>query len=196
MNAAQEIIPKALFYLPNFLESQYAEELLNRSLKEIPWKTEEIKLFGKQFLQPRLIYFTGQPNLVYTYSNKPYPTEALPEFVAPLWKEVNEFCQQAFNTILINRYRDGQDSMGWHADNEPELGLNPTVASFTLGEERMFRIKAKTGGKSLGLHLEHNSLLIMKNSFQHEFLHSLPKSKKRMSERVNFTFREIKKGAE
>ena len=98
-----------------------------------------------------------------------------------------------FTSCLLNLYRDGQDSNGWHADNEKELGINPVIASLSFGAERMFHMKHRRDrNQKLKLKLEHGSLLVMRGSLQHHWLHQIPKTKKTVGERINLTFRNIK----
>jgi alkylated DNA repair dioxygenase AlkB len=105
-----------------------------------------------------------------------------------------------FNAVLINAYRDGRDSMGWHSDDEPELGLDPVLASISLGAERLFRWRQKRpgtspdSGKSHGMKLQHGSLLLLDGQFQQEYQHSVPKTRSATGLRINLTFRQVLPG--
>jgi alkylated DNA repair dioxygenase AlkB len=97
-----------------------------------------------------------------------------------------------FNTVLLNHYRDGKDSNGWHADNEKELGVNPVIGSVSLGQERVFHLKHKKNKTDrFKIMLKHGSLLIMSGSMQHNWLHQIPKTSRVINDRINLTFRKI-----
>ncbi|MFZ9027377.1 MAG: alpha-ketoglutarate-dependent dioxygenase AlkB family protein [Crocinitomicaceae bacterium] len=152
---------------------------------------DTIKLFGKEYLQPRLLRFEGDPNVSYIYSRKEYVAEPW----SPVSKEIrsllNRYLNAEFNSVLINLYRDGSDSMGLHADNEPELGDCPTIASVSYGAEREIIFKENNGDRKLRVLLQHGSLLIMKGRLQHSWKHEIRKTKKPLAPRLNFTFRRI-----
>ena len=181
-----------LEYFPNFLTKVKADLLLQKLLKEIRWQQQNIKLFGKEIPQPRLTAFYAEKGISYTYSGLQLnPTD----FSSELWElkqKTEALSGFIFNTCLANLYRDGNDSMGWHADDEKVLGKNPVIASISLGGIRRFQLKHKTN-KNLkeNIDLNHGSLLIMKGSMQHFWKHQLPKTKKEVLPRINLTFRKI-----
>ena len=181
-----------LEYFPNFLTKVKADLLLQKLLKEIRWQQQNIKLFGKEIPQPRLTAFYAEKGISYTYSGLQLnPTD----FSSELWElkqKTEALSGFIFNTCLANLYRDGNDSMGWHADDEKVLGKNPVIASISLGGIRRFQLKHKTN-KNLkeNIDLNHGSLLIMKGSMQHFWKHQLPKTKKEALPRINLTFRKI-----
>lgn len=180
-------------YFPNFLETSDASRFLKNFKADIPWQQDDITVFGKTYQQPRLTALFAENQNNYSYSNivmRPYPfTPALLEVKTKLekWTEVH------FTTCLMNLYRHGKDSNGWHADDEKELGPNPIIASISLGEERFFHLRHKSN-KALKhkLLLEHGSLLLMKGETQHFWQHQIPKTIKPIKERINLTFRIIK----
>lgn len=181
-----------LEYFPNFLNKEKADLLLEKLLKEVHWQQQNIKLFGKEIPQPRLTAFYAEQGISYTYSGLQLKPK---NFSTELWElkqKTQELSGYDFNTCLANLYRRGNDSMGWHADDEKVLGKNPVIASISLGGIRRFQFKHKTN-KDLkeSIELQHGSLLMMKGSMQHFWKHQLPKTKKEVAPRINLTFRKI-----
>jgi alkylated DNA repair dioxygenase AlkB len=180
-------------YYPQFFNNETSDRYFNLLLKTIEWQEDTIKVFGKTYLQPRLTALYANNLNSYTYSNiTMYPlmfTDDLLEIKSAIENEIDT----TFTSCLANLYRNGQDSNGWHADNEKELGNQPIIASVTFGTERIFHFKHKKD-KTLKtkLLLKHGSLLVMKGDTQNYWLHQLPKTKKRIAERINLTFRIIK----
>ncbi|MBV1922397.1 MAG: alpha-ketoglutarate-dependent dioxygenase AlkB [Flavobacteriaceae bacterium] len=186
-------LPQAdIVYYPSFISSEKASEYYNRILSETEWQHDDIKVYGKVYKQPRLSALYGLNNDPYTYSG----LTMLPKIFTPLLRElknkIEKISELTFNTVLINQYRDGNDSVGWHSDDEKELGKNPVIASLTFGAERYFHLKHKTNKVLRNkLLLEHGSLLLMKGETQHYWQHQIPKSKVIQSPRINLTFRVI-----
>lgn len=170
---------------------------LNRSIDLESWldvsvfSQERIVLFGKQFLQPRLIRFEGDAGVEYTYSNKTYSAEPWSESSEEIRERLKLYTKTAFNSVLINLYRDGNDSMGLHADNESSLGENPTIASVSYGVSRIIKFKKNDGSKRVEVELKHCSLLVMSGAIQSNWKHEISKTKKVFDPRVNYTFRRI-----
>lgn len=154
-------------------------------------RQENITLFGKEYLQPRLIRFEGEPDISYTYSRKSYSAEPWSDETKRIKELLKSYTDQNFNSVLINLYRDGSDSMGLHADNEPELGENPVIASVSYGAEREIIFKENSGERSMRVSLPHGSLLIMKGAIQNYWKHEIRKTKKVLKPRINYTFRKI-----
>ncbi len=152
---------------------------------------DTIKLFGKEYLQPRLLRFEGDPNISYIYSRKEYQTKTWSVVSLDIRSLLKQHLDEEFNSVLINLYRDGSDSMGLHADNEPELGKYPTIASVSYGAEREIIFKENNGERKIRVLLPHGSLLIMKGRLQHCWKHEIRKTKKPLISRLNFTFRII-----
>jgi len=177
---------------PDFFTLAEADEFFNSLQEGLAWQQEPIWMFGKQILQPRLTAFYGDPKVRYGYSG--IAMEALPftEVLEKIKVRLQEFTNQEFTHVLCNFYRDGQDSMGWHRDNEPVLGRNPTIASLTFGATRSFQLRPY-GKKEpkLSLELSHGSLLLMGGESQHFWEHQLPKTKKVLAPRINLTFRKL-----
>lgn len=181
-----------LRYYPEFLSKPEADRLFELLLKSDSWKQEPIKIFGKEMMQPRLTALFGMKNKTYTYSGLKMQPLPFPNFLSNLKEKCVQVCGTDFNICLANLYRDGQDSMGWHADNEKELGHKPLIASISLGEERMFHLKHMQD-KTLKYkkRLQHGSLLIMEGSTQEFWKHQLPKTQRPVEPRINLTFRKI-----
>lgn len=186
-------LPEAeLEYFPDFLTQEKADLLLQKLVKEVPWQQQNIKLFGKEIPQPRLTAFYAEKGISYTYSGLQLKPDSFSTELWELKQKTEALSGFGFNTCLANLYRDGSDSMGWHADDEKVLGNNPVIASISLGGIRRFQFKHKTN-KDLkeSIELQHGSLLIMKASMQHFWKHQLPKTKKEVAPRINLTFRKI-----
>ena len=186
-------LPDAVFeYYPNFFNTEKADELFKKLIEETHWQQDNISIFGKTHLQPRLTALYGNEGKPYSYSNivmHPHQWNSLLTFIK---EKIEETCNHSFTTVLINRYRNEKDSNGWHADNEKELGRNPIIASVSFGEERIFQLKHNTNKDAkLSLTLKHGSLLLMKEGSQIHYKHQIPKATKTKKERINLTFRRI-----
>jgi len=183
--------PDCFKYLPNFLPSFEADNLCTFLYKELEWRQDEIVLFGRHVMQPRLIAWYGDPEATYSYSGlqlKPLPWHSL---LTELKLRIEALTGAVFNSVLANAYRHGSDSMGWHRDDEKELGPRPVIASLSLGQERRFLVREK-GQKSQGLLLGNGSLLIMKGQCQQKYQHALPKTRRKAGVRINLTYRMIR----
>ena len=185
----QEVERGKLYYDPHFLSHLEADNYFDQLRKTLPWHQEHITMFGKSVLQPRLQAWHG--DAAYTYSGltmQPHPWT--PELIQ-LKVRCETIADVAFNSVLANLYRHGQDSMGWHQDNEPELGRNPVIASLNLGETRRFLLRNLHCKTEIEYELSHGSLLIMAGELQHHWKHCVPKTAKTKAERINLTFRQI-----
>ena len=179
-------------YINNFLDAEHAARLLTDLVSNIKWKQWPIKIFGKSVLQPRLIAFYGDREVLYKYSGVMIKTTPWTESLLTVKHYIEAQTKKSFNCVLLNYYRDENDSMGLHNDNEKELGSCPTIASLSLGEKRRFRFKhIKQKELQVNVELEHNSLLIMTDNTQANWKHELPKVKSPKKARVNLTFRNI-----
>ncbi|WP_040278937.1 alpha-ketoglutarate-dependent dioxygenase AlkB family protein [Psychroserpens damuponensis] len=181
-----------LIYLENFYDSFKADHYFNLLKNDVNWQQDDITIFGKTYKQPRLTALYANNNTPYTYSNiTMQPTMFSPELLK-IKQDVETEVQQIFTSVLLNYYRDGNDSNGWHADNEKELGLNPVIASLSFGETRPFHFKHRhIKNEKHKIHLTHGSLLLMQGEMQHYWLHQIAKTKKDIGERINLTFRSI-----
>ncbi|MCB7480912.1 alpha-ketoglutarate-dependent dioxygenase AlkB family protein [Christiangramia sediminis] len=182
-----------LEYFPNFLNEQEADATYEFLMEWSTWKQDKIKLFGKDILQPRLTTLFGEKGKTYKYSGLEMSPISFPDELNELKIKVEKKISGIkFNVCLANLYRDGNDSMGWHADDEKELGVKPVIASVSLGAERIFHLKHKKDPTVRHkIRLQHGSLLIMKGKTQEFWKHQLPKTKKIVSPRINLTFRKI-----
>lgn len=174
-----------------FYPQNEADSLFVSLLTGIAWAEEEIFLFDKRVKVPRLMCWYGDADAYYRYSGVNHiPTPWLPELLA-IKSKLERQCRYNFNSVLANLYRDANDSMGYHADNEKELGANPTIASLSLGDERLFKLQHKKTKQKLNINLAHGDLLVMGGTCQSFWLHSVPKTKAQKSARINLTFRKI-----
>jgi alkylated DNA repair dioxygenase AlkB len=185
-------LPQAkVAYIPHFMSSQQADDCYTELKNTLPWKQETIKIYGKEVVSPRLQSWHGDVGTPYHYSN----TTMQPNDWTPYLYQLKLKCEQAFdaqyNSVLVNYYRDGGDAMGWHSDDEPELGDNPTIASLTLGYARTFSLKHKTLKQRFDIPLSHGSLLIMAGTTQKFWQHAVPRRKRVTEGRINLTFRYI-----
>ncbi|WP_151703741.1 alpha-ketoglutarate-dependent dioxygenase AlkB family protein [Nitrincola alkalilacustris] len=179
-----------LSYFPGFIPAAEASRLLQHLTRQLAWRQDSIQLFGQQRMIPRLQCFQGDAGLAYRYSRLTLMAEPWDPSVEQLRNRLMDLGHD-FNCVLINLYRDGNDSMGWHSDDEPELGTNPVIASLSLGQTRQFKMRHKQTGEKLDITLEHGSLLLMSGPTQHHWQHAIMRSKRPMSERINLTFRSI-----
>ncbi|MFD0930764.1 alpha-ketoglutarate-dependent dioxygenase AlkB family protein [Methylophilus glucosoxydans] len=169
------------------------EDLLSRLILETPWREEKITVWGKTFIQPRLIAWYGDKGKNYTYSGNKFEPLAWTPLLLSIKKKIEEVCKKNFNSVLLNYYRSGLDSLGFHSDDEPELGENPSIASLSLGETRTFIFKHKKN-KSIApmkIYLTDESLIVMDGDIQKNWIHGIPKEPLKLGARVNLTFRYI-----
>ena len=181
-----------IIYYPQFFSKEMANTIFDELLQDIPWQQDDIRVFGKIHPQPRLTALFGNEGKPYSYSNitmQPHPWNLL---LQKIKTQIEAVTETTFTTVLLNQYRDGRDSNGWHADNEKELGLNPTIASISFGAERTFQLKHNTIKElKKSIVLQHGSLLVMKGTTQHFWKHQIPKTAKPTGPRINGTFRVI-----
>lgn len=179
-------------YIPNYFNKFEADFFLNDFINNIVWEQQSMNMYGKIVPFPRLTTWYGDNDKPYTFSGitlQPHPWN---ESLLKIKNKIEPLSGVNFNSVLLNRYRDGNDSISWHTDAERELGRNPVIASVNFGEERVFQLKHIETGQRIDIPLKHGSLLIMMGELQHFWKHQVPKSKKPMKERVNLTFRVIK----
>lgn len=181
-----------IIYYPNFFNISEANMLYEELLINTLWQQDKITVFGKTHLQPRLTALYGNNGKPYSYSN----IKMLPHNWTPTLQKIKFYIESLvevnFTSVLLNLYRNGIDSNGWHADNEKELGINPVIASLSLGAERNFQLKHNTHtALKKNVILEHGSLLLMKGTTQQYWKHQIPKTSKLVDPRINLTFRVI-----
>lgn len=187
------IIDGELWYQAHFFSHGHATDLFERLEKEIAWKQEDIVMFGKRIPQPRLVAWYGDEGISYTYSGLQLTANTWSPTLLEIKGSIETASNAVYNSVLLNLYRDGKDSMSWHSDDEPELGTNPVIASVSLGGKRRFHLrhKSKQDQARIRLDLAHGSLLVMGGSLQHHWQHQISKTKKPVAPRINLTFRSI-----
>ncbi|SEF43454.1 alpha-ketoglutarate-dependent dioxygenase AlkB family protein [Algoriphagus boritolerans] len=182
---------ETVFY-PDFFSKEVSDYYFKILIDSLNWRQEPIRIFGKMVMQPRLTALYGD-------AGRPYGYSGISMIPHPWTAELNEmkdrlldFTGVEFTHVLCNYYRNGQDSMGWHRDNEAVLGRNPSIASVTFGATRIFQIRHyDTKNHKLEIPLTHGSLLLMTGESQHHWEHQIPKTKKILEPRVNLTFRRL-----
>ncbi len=183
----------AVKYQPGWLSPEESDRLFEYLRDTLDWQQRRIFIFGERRLQPRLIVFLGKSPIQYRYSGDTLTALTWPKEIVSIAEKLSSELNKEFNAVLLNYYRSGEDSMGWHADNEIELGVKPVIASLTLGNKRKFKLRHKDG-EQRQLDLEHGSLLTMSGDCQQFWQHSLPKTNKEGG-RINLTFRKIIEGS-
>jgi alkylated DNA repair dioxygenase AlkB len=179
-------------YFPSFLSTNEADILFAKLLATTPWQSDSITVYGKTYDQPRLTSLHAIDETPYSYSNITMQPNPMTPVLSAILKKIETYSKHSFNAVLLNLYRDGKDSNGWHADNEKELGKNPVIASISLGQERFFHLKHRTiKEERFKLKLAHGSLLLMSGSLQHHWLHQIPKTTRPLEPRINLTFRAL-----
>jgi alkylated DNA repair dioxygenase AlkB len=183
-------LPGNVRWIPGWIAPGEAGRLLAILLAEIPWEDHEVTSVGRKVPVPRRVAFYGPHP--YAYSGIVHPARPLPPVVAALRDRIEEVSGQPFNTVLMNLYRSGNDSVSWHSDDDYPHGGHPAVASVSLGETRRFRIAHKRrAGERYALDLTPGGLLLMEGTSQVDYRHALPKSAKAPGVRVNLTFRHM-----
>ncbi len=187
-----ELEAAGLIYMPNVAPAPQANAWLDRLRGELDWSQHRVRVFGKVHGAPRLSAWHGDADCEYTYS----ALTLVPAPWTPTLLQIRAVaCDAAgveFNAVLANWYRDGNDSMGWHSDDEPELGENPVLGSLSLGEPRRFRMRDRSRRQPpFGFDLMHGSFLILTAHANREWQHSIPKTARRVGDRINLTFRRV-----
>ena len=192
------LLPQAeLLFDPAFLPAAEADALLAQLTAEVAWEQRAIRLFGQAIPQPRLTAWYGDPAARYTYSGLSWEPLPWTPTLLSLRQRIAAATNAPLNSVLLNRYRDGRDSMGWHSDDEPALGPAPVIASLSLGATRRFRLRPRAGlpHSPFGLDLPSGSLLLMRGPTQQHWQHALPKTARPVGPRLNLTFRWIDNSA-
>jgi alkylated DNA repair dioxygenase AlkB len=179
-------------YIHNFYDKIIADKYLLRLIEDIKWNQESMNMYGKQIPFPRLTSWYGDQDKPYSFSGITLQPHPWSPGLKKIKNDIEPIANVDFNSVLLNRYRDGSDSISWHTDAEKELGQNPVIASVNFGAERKFQLKHKDTNERIEILLQHGSLLIMQGELQHYWKHQIPKTKKPIGERVNLTFRVIK----
>lgn len=185
-----------LRFEPCWLPPSEAESLFDTLASALPWTRHRLRIFGRDVEAPRLSCWIGDPGVAYAYSGTRFEPQPWPDALRPVRDAVSEAVGVAFNSALANLYRDGRDGMGWHSDDERELGDRPVIASLSLGATRRFVLKARRpdAAGNVARHvieLPHGSLLVMRGDTQADYRHALPKTAQSVGPRINLTFRRI-----
>ncbi|MGA9335845.1 MAG: alpha-ketoglutarate-dependent dioxygenase AlkB [Rudaea sp.] len=178
--------------LATFCDGRAAQSWFDRLRAEIAWHRHRVKMFGRVHDAPRLSCWVGDAGAVYAYSRTRYEPLPWTPALDELRDAVSAICAHRFNAVLCNLYRDGRDCMGWHSDDEHELGENPVVASLSFGATRKFRLRHRRDPtQRASIDLESGSLLYLGGAIQSHYRHDLPRSACTLDARINLTFREI-----
>lgn len=182
-----------LDYMPRWVDPALADSWLHALVEQTPWQQPELFIHGRYHRTPRLTAWYGDPAARYRYSEKIHQPLLWTPLLDEIRQQVVRAVGQPLNAVLLNYYRDGQDSMGWHSDAEPELGRNPLIASLNLGGSRRFDLR-RVGSTRIehSLTLEHASLLVMRGPTQHHWQHQVAKTRQACAPRLNLTFRLIR----
>lgn len=185
-------LPGADVRLLHFCDPVAAQRWFDRLHAEVPWERHRLRLFGREIDAPRLSCWVGDAAAVYRYSGKRFVPRAWTPALAELRDRLSLLCGEVYNSVLCNLYRDGNDSMGWHSDDEPELGRRPRIASLSFGAVRMFRLRHRRDPMArVELPLAAGSLLLMAGDTQANYRHSVPKTARCPGARINLTFRRV-----
>jgi alkylated DNA repair dioxygenase AlkB len=181
----------------HFISKEQCPQLFAAVQASVSWQSREIRIAGKSVAEPRLTAWVGDPEAVYTYSGRRNVPEPWSDVLGELRRRISLAACEDMNSVLCNLYRDGHDSMGFHADKERELGDNPVIASLSLGATRRFQLRHRSDATArLDLDLESGSLLVMRGTLQHHFRHAVPKQPAVREPRINLTFRRVHQAAE
>ena len=177
----------------NIFTNQESKKLYRNLIDNIQWRQDKIKIFGKLIDQPRLTAFYGDKNKEYAYSGIVMKPIEWNDDLLFIKNRVEEVAKIKFSSVLLNYYRDGKDSMGWHSDDEKELGLNPVIGSVSFGQSRVFQMRHKFRKdiNKVDIALTNGSFLLMKGTTQHFWQHQIPKTKRELASRINLNFRDI-----
>ncbi len=181
-----------LHYVPRFLSESSAEQAMKSLQAGLDWRQESVTLFGRRHPQPRLIAWYGDQNIRYSYSGILLSANGWQQDLLAIKDRLSALTEENFNSVLCNLYRDGQDAMGWHADDERALGDEPLIASVSLGAERRFLLRRKDNHREkLVLQLRSGSCLLMTGVTQRDWQHALPRTRRPIGARINLSFRRI-----
>lgn len=181
-----------LIYLPTFFDKKESDKIFKTLLETIEWKQEKIMMYGKELPLPRLSAWYGDNNKPYTYSGITLNPLPWTEELLIIKEKIETEAKVKFSSVLINRYRDGQDYVGWHTDAEKELGKNPIIGSVNFGATRKFQLRRIDDHKEkFELELKHGTFLVMSGTTQHYWQHQVPRTAIKIGERLNLTFRVI-----
>ncbi len=180
-----------LVLISGFFAEQQADFFYSQLISSLSWNQEELTVVGKKVMVPRLVCWYGEKKAIYSYSGVTHQPLLWNDTLLEIKQHIETFSDFSFNSVLANLYRNGTDSMGWHADKEKELGKDPAIASLSLGDNRLFKIRHNKTGELINIELQHGDLLLMSGALQHHWRHCVPKTKIEKNPRINLTFRKI-----
>ena len=193
-NEALQLDCGAIDYRPDYVGRAAAAQLLDYLASVIEWRQDDIMMFGRRVAQPRLTAWIADPGVTYRYSGLTLTPHPWPARLDTLRQRLGDELGQPFNSVLVNLYRDGNDTMGWHRDNETELGPEPVIASLSLGETRYFDLRRRDyrehGQPVQRFELHSGDLLVMRGAMQQHWQHRVPRQKTRTGRRINLSFRQ------
>lgn len=175
-----------------FFNNNESDFFFKRLRQGIDWRQESMNMYGKQINFPRLTAWYGDSDKPYTFSGITLNPSPWTEELKEIKKRIEPVADVNFNSVLLNLYRGGHDSISWHTDAEKELGRNPVIASVNFGETRVFQLRHVQTKERIDIELSHGSLLVMGGELQHYWQHQIPKTREKVGERINLTFRVIK----
>jgi alkylated DNA repair dioxygenase AlkB len=182
---------EALFF-PGFFTKTDSDRLFDRLMNSTEWKQDKIRFYGKLIDLPRLTAWYGDIDKAYKYSGIPMNPLPWTESLLEIKTRIESVAKIRFSSVLLNQYRDGKDGVAWHCDDEPELGVNPTIGSVSFGSTRAFKLRSLTDKSIIEkIDLSHGSFLLMRGETQHKWEHEIPKTAKPTKTRINLTFRVI-----
>lgn len=186
-------LPQAeIAWCRGWLQAAQADMLMQALLQDVRWEVHRIRMFGRMVDSPRLSSWIGDAEASYRYSGTRFAPQPWLEALQPVRTRLQDETGHPFNSVLVNRYRSGNDAMGWHSDDEPELGAQPLIASVSLGATRRFAFKHRDDAAlKQTLELGHGDLLLMGGDTQRHYKHALPRTARPVGERINLTFRQI-----
>lgn len=177
--------------IDGWISPQESDLLYVMLSRELDWQEERIRLFGRWVRVPRQMAWYGDAGTCYRYSAVDHHPLPWTPCLLMLKQRLEDYCGRKFNSVLANHYRTGQDSMGWHSDDEPELGREPWIASLSFGAERCFRLRHRHRAENYAIPLGNGSLLLMGGTLQQDYRHCVPKTRATVAGRINLTFRLI-----
>ena len=191
-NPIIELENATLLYYASYFTKEQSDRFFNSLIENIEWKQDTINMYGRLLPLPRLSAWYGDNDKPYTYSGITLQPNAWTSDLLELKQAVEKEAKTSFSSVLLNRYRDGKDYVGWHTDAEKELGQNPIIGSVNFGASRKFQLRRIDIPKEkFEVELGHGSLLVMMGETQHYWQHQVPKTAKKIDERINLTFRKM-----
>lgn len=189
----RELLPfdGSALLIPKFLTPEQASPLFHQIMNETVWEMPEMVMFGKKYPQAGLSTWYTNTEIPYMYSGITRTPHAMTPLLEGVMKQCTVASEAEYNSVLVNLYRDGNDSVSWHADNEQVNGREPTIASVSLGATRRFDLRHKESGETVRVDLEDGSLLVMSGLSQHCWVHQIAKTKSKVGPRINLTFRQV-----